>query len=95
LEKILNTFALYFQFVCTYAYSKTNLILICKDGNGRYGFNSYNLMTFIVLSFNAVSNAIANVNNNDNNNNNNNNKNDIGSVSGTAQVCTRFLKPNC
>jgi hypothetical protein len=64
-----------------------NLISICKDGNGRYGFNSYNLMTFIVLSFNAVSNAIANVNNNDNNNNNNNNKNDIGSVSGTAQVC--------
>ncbi len=57
-----------------------------SGGNGRYGFNSYNLMTFIVLAFNAVSNAISNMNNNDNNNNNNNNKNDIGSVSGTAQV---------
>jgi hypothetical protein len=78
--------------VCVNAANKSDFI--CKDGNGRYGFNSYNLMTFIVLSFNAVSNAIANVNNNDNNNNNNNNKNDIGSVSGTAQACTRFLKPN-
>ena len=59
------------------------MILNILDGNG---FNSYNLLTFIVLAFNAVSNAIANINNNDNNNNNNNNKNDIGSVSGTAQV---------
>jgi len=60
--------------------------IVFQDGNGRYGFNSYNLLTFVVLAFNAVSNAIANVNDNDNNNNNNNNKNDIGSIAGTSQV---------
>jgi len=31
---------------------------------GRYGFNSYNLMTSMILGFNAVSNLYANVNNN-------------------------------
>ena len=54
-------------------------------GVGSYGFNSYNLLTFMLLGFNAISNVIANVNNNDNNNNDNVNANDFGSVQGTSQ----------
>ena len=41
----------------------------CPGGVGNFGFNSFNFMTFILLTLNAV----ANVNNNINNNNNNNN----------------------
>jgi len=40
----------------------------CPGGVGNLGFNSFNMMTFMLLSLNAV----ANVNNNINNNNNNN-----------------------
>lgn len=36
----------------------------CPGGNGKFGFNSYSLLTAVVLGFNAVSNVIANVNNN-------------------------------
>ena len=42
----------------------------CPSGEGNYGFNSFNFMTFVLLVFNLV----ANVNNNLNNNNNNANK---------------------
>ena len=42
----------------------------CPGGEGNYGFNSFNFMTFVLLVFNLV----ANVNNNLNNNNNNANK---------------------
>ena len=42
----------------------------CPSGEGNYGFNSFNFMTFVLLIFNLV----ANVNNNLNNNNNNANK---------------------
>ena len=31
---------------------------------GKFGFNTYNLLTSIVLGFNAVSNLYANINNN-------------------------------
>ena len=41
----------------------------CPGGVGNFGFNSFNFMTFVLLTLNAV----ANVNNNVNNNNNNNN----------------------
>ena len=54
----------------------------CADengGKGRFGFNSYNLLTFAILSYNIVSNIIANVNNNANNNNNNDNLLNFGS----------------
>jgi len=40
----------------------------CPGGVGNFGFNSFNFMTFVLLTLNAV----ANVNNNINNNNNNN-----------------------
>ena len=33
---------------------------------GKYGFNTYNLLTSIVLGFNAVSNLYSNLNNNNN-----------------------------
>jgi hypothetical protein len=52
----------------------------------RFGFNSYSLLTMMVMGFNAVANVISNVNKNDNNNNNNINSNDVGSVQGTSQV---------
>lgn len=48
-------------------------------GKGRFGFNSYNLLTFAILSYNIVSNIISNVNNNANNNNNNDNLLNFGS----------------
>ena len=48
----------------------------CPGGEGNYGFNSFNFMTFVLLVFNLV----ANVNNNLNNNNNNANKNNINAV---------------
>ena len=54
----------------------------CVDksgGKGRFGFNSYNLLTFAILSYNIVSNIISNVNNNANNNNNNDNLLNFGS----------------
>ena len=62
-------------------------LLSCSGGKGRYGFNSYNLLTFTILSFNLAANLISNANNNINNNNNNNNENDLGSVSSNSQVC--------
>ena len=49
----------------------------CPSGVGRYGFNSFNFLTFMVLVFNAV----ANVNNNINNNNNNDNDINLNSIS--------------
>ena len=60
--------------------------LSCAGGKGRYGFNSYNLLTFTILSFNLAANLISNSNNNINNYNNNNNENDLGSVSSNSQV---------
>lgn len=48
----------------------------CPGGEGNYGFNSFNFMTFTLLVFNLV----ANVNNNLNNNNNNANKNNVNAI---------------
>jgi hypothetical protein len=59
---------------------------VCPGGNGKFGFNSYSMMTSVIMGFNAVSNVIANINNNLNNNNNNNNQNDVGNIQGTSQV---------
>ena len=47
------------------------------DGIGNLGFNSFNFLTFMILTFNAITN----VNNNINNNNNNNNDVSLNSIS--------------
>ena len=47
------------------------------DSIGNLGFNSFNFLTFMILTFNAV----VNVNNNINNNNNNNNDVSLNSIS--------------
>ena len=57
----------------------------CPGGNGKFGFNTFSMLTGIILGFNAVSNVIANINNNLNNNNDNNNIQDSGNVQGTSQ----------
>ena len=55
----------------------------CPSGVGRFGFNSFNFLTFMVMVFNAV----ANVNNNINNNNNNNNDINLNSISQAYMSC--------
>ena len=57
----------------------------CSSGQvdnsiGNLGFNSFNFLTFMILTFNAVTN----VNNNINNNNNNNNDVSLNSISQTS-----------
>ena len=66
--------------------SNRKITFSCVGGKGRFGFNSYNLLTFSILSFNLAANLISNANNNLNNNNNNNNQNDLGTVSSNSQV---------
>ena len=44
-------------------------------GTGFLGFNTYSLLTTILLVFNAIANTLNNINNNNNNNNNDNNDN--------------------
>ena len=51
----------------------------CND-EGNLGFNSFNFLTFMILSINAV----ININNNINNNNNNNNDISVNSISQTS-----------
>ena len=58
----------------------------CSSGQvdnsiGNLGFNSFNFLTFMILTFNAITN----VNNNINNNNNNNNDISLNSISQTSQ----------
>ena len=62
---------------------------VILPGAGKYGFNTYNLLTSVLLGFNAL-NAVSNLNLNVNNNNNNNNNNAAGlsSVSGNANDVT-------
>ena len=43
----------------------------CPGGVGSFGFNSYDLLTMMILSFNVIGNVIVNTNKNENNNNNN------------------------
>ena len=50
------------------------------DSIGNLGFNSFNFLTFMILTFNAVTN----INNNINNNNNNNNDISLNSISQTS-----------
>ena len=52
----------------------------CPGGVGNFGFNTYNLLTFMLMSFNHVSNVIVNTNNNRNNNNNNDFQASLGSI---------------
>ena len=52
----------------------------CPGGVGSFGFNAYNLLTFMLMSFNQVSNVIVNINNNRNNNNNNDFQASFGSI---------------
>ena len=47
---------------------------------GNFGFNTYNLLAFMLMSFNQVSNVIVNANNNRNNNNNNDFQASFGSI---------------
>ena len=55
--------------------------------NDRFGVNSYNMLTFAILTFNIVSALVtSNNNNNVNNNNNNDNNNDLGSVASSVTV---------
>jgi hypothetical protein len=67
-------------FAETWSKSQTKAITIliagvdCPGGEGKFGFNSYDLLTFSVLSFNIISNVITNTNKNENNNNNNDNQ---------------------
>ena len=65
----------------------------CRKTSPKFGFNSYNLLTFAILSFNVVSNLIANVNNNVNNNNNNDNLAALGSIQ-TSQSSTKSEQTN-
>ena len=44
-------------------------------GTGFLGFNTYSLLTTILLVFNTIVNTLNNINNNNNNNNNDNNDN--------------------
>ena len=58
---------------------------VCSSGQvdnsiGNLGFNSFNFLTFMILTFNAITN----VNNNINNNNNNNNDVSLNSISQTS-----------
>ena len=52
----------------------------CPGGIGSFGFNSYDLLTLMVLSFNIVGNAIVNTNKNENNNNNNDQQASLGTI---------------
>ena len=49
----------------------------CENGKGNYGINSFNFLSFVLLTYNVV----ANVNNNLNNNNNNKNDQNINAIS--------------
>ncbi|XP_023326847.1 uncharacterized protein LOC111700212 [Eurytemora carolleeae] len=57
----------------------------CPGGSGKFGFNSYNLLAFLLMSFNQVSNVIVNTNNNRNNNNNNDFQATYGSINTNQQ----------
>ena len=57
----------------------------CPGGIGNFGFNAYNLMTFMLMSFNHISNVIVNTNNNRNNNNNNDFQATFGSINTNNQ----------
>jgi len=54
------------------------------SGVGNLGFNSFNFLTFMVLTFNAI----ANTNNNINNNNNNDNNINLNSISQDSSSAT-------
>ena len=45
-----------------------NKRMSCPGGVGNFGFNSFNFMTFVLLTLNAVANTNNNINNNNNNN---------------------------
>lgn len=65
--------------------SKRSAAAACQKDN--FGFNSYNLLTFGILTFNIVAALVtANNNNNLNNNNNNDNLNMLGSQSTSNSV---------
>ena len=57
----------------------------CPGGIGNFGFNTYNLITFMLMSFNHISNVIVNTNNNRNNNNNNDFQATFGSINTNNQ----------
>ena len=58
----------------------------CPGGVGNFGFNTYNLMAFMLMSFNHVSNILVNTNNNQNNNNNNDFQASFGSINTNQQT---------
>ena len=52
-------------------FSKFKRSADCPSGAGTFGFNSYDLLTAVVIGFSVVANVIVNSNKNENNNNNN------------------------
>ena len=74
------------QFIKQYKIDNKDIQLLrrkrsdCPGGIGNFGFNTYNLLTFMLMSFNQVSNVIVNTNNNRNNNNNNDFQASFGSI---------------
>ena len=55
-----------------------------SGGIGKFGFNSYDLMTFLLLTFNAIGNVIVNTNKNENNNNNNDFQAMLGTINSNS-----------
>ena len=52
----------------------------CPGGVGNYGFNTYDFLTLMLLSYNMVGNAVVNTNKNENNNNNNDFQSALGQI---------------
>ncbi|XP_037794979.1 rho GTPase-activating protein gacGG-like [Penaeus monodon] len=71
----------------------------CPGGNGAYGFNTFNFLTFSLQVFNGVINAINRINNNNNNNNDNSQNNvnvntdQIASNSNSANAVLVIIPP--
>ncbi|KAG7167354.1 hypothetical protein Hamer_G012796 [Homarus americanus] len=72
----------------------------CPGGNGAYGFNTYNFLTFSLQVFNGVINAVNRINNNNNNNNDNSqnsvtvNTDQISSNSNSANAVLVIIPPS-
>ena len=71
----------------------------CPGGVGNFGFNSFNFMTFVLLTLNAVANTNNNINNNNNNNVNinyntvNQDSNNVVSNSENMNMVTATILP--
>ncbi|XP_042875876.1 uncharacterized protein LOC122255686 [Penaeus japonicus] len=79
--------------------NRSRLRRSCPGGNGAYGFNTFNFLTFSLQVFNGVVNAINRINNNNNNNNDNSQNNvnvntdQIASNSNSANAVLVIIPP--